>query len=145
MPRMYLRGTLRERFDARVDRASTPDGCWPWIGGASNGYGSMWTGDEIAHTHRVALELALGRPIRPGFYACHHCNNRRCCRVGPKHIYEGTPTDNAREMYEHGRGRGGTAKVPFDEIPRIKQRYRLGESMGTIAKDYGCSRQTIGD
>lgn len=41
---------------------------------------------------RVVLERKLGRPIKPGYCALHHCDRPPC--VNPDHIYEGTHFDN---------------------------------------------------
>ena len=53
------------------------------------------SGEPRVWVHRAALERKLGRPIRPGFYALHSCDNRIC--VNPDHIYEGTYRDNAND------------------------------------------------
>jgi hypothetical protein len=49
------------------------------------------------YAHRVALERKLGRPINPGFLACHHCDWPSC--VNPDHLYEGTRLDNAEDRF----------------------------------------------
>jgi hypothetical protein len=47
---------------------------------------------------RLVLERKLGRPIKPGYFACHHCDWPPC--VNADHIYEGTKSDNTRDMWE---------------------------------------------
>jgi hypothetical protein len=47
---------------------------------------------------RLALERKLGRPIKPGYLACHHCDNPSC--VNQDHIYEGTQSDNIKDIYK---------------------------------------------
>lgn len=44
---------------------------------------------------RFILMRKLGRPITPGLFALHKCDNRRC--IASYHIYEGTQIDNARD------------------------------------------------
>jgi hypothetical protein len=44
---------------------------------------------------RIVLEYKLGREIKPGHLACHHCDTPRC--VNPDHIYEGTPQSNGHD------------------------------------------------
>jgi hypothetical protein len=48
--------------------------------------------------HRLTLERKLGRPIKPGYLSCHHCDNPAC--VNEDHLYEGTDSDNAIDMFE---------------------------------------------
>jgi hypothetical protein len=92
--------------------------------------------------HRVALEEKLGRPIRPGMFACHHCDNPPC--VNPEHLYEGTPADNTRDMMTRGRqvlagmglgiGKRGSA-LSDDEKAEIIRRYLAG----------GVTQRALGD
>lgn len=51
--------------------------------------------------HRVALELRLGRRIRPGYVACHTCDVANC--VNPDHLWEGTQAENLDDMRQKGR------------------------------------------
>jgi hypothetical protein len=45
---------------------------------------------------RLSLAIKLERNIKPGYFACHTCDNR-CC-INPDHLYEGTHMDNVRDM-----------------------------------------------
>lgn len=92
---------LAERLDSNIRRDGA-DGCWPWIGGRTpRGYGQMMVRRRRVYVHRLMLEEALGRPIRPGLMALHRCDNPPCCN--PSHLYEGSAKDNARDMHERGR------------------------------------------
>lgn len=98
--------SLAERFNEKVDRSTTPDGCWQWTACRDRlGYGFIGLGgrQRSVLASRVALELALGRSIRPGLCALHGCDNPSCVRVGPGHVYEGTLKQNTRDMIERGR------------------------------------------
>jgi hypothetical protein len=84
-------------------------GChrWPWATDYK-GYGRT----RFGRAHRLALERKLGRPIRPGYQALHHCDYQPC--VNPDHLYEGTDKDNQRdrkqnnpECYDHLKGAAG--------------------------------------
>jgi hypothetical protein len=64
--------------------------------------------------HRLALERKLGRPINPGFLACHHCDWPSC--INSDHLYEGTRTYNAQDRF---------TRHPED-LDQLKQVARLG-------------------
>lgn len=77
--------------------------CWVWEGARNaNGYGVI-RNDEggLSLVHRVTLATALGRPVADGMFANHRCDNPRCAR--PRHLYEGTPTENNLDMWGRGR------------------------------------------
>ena len=83
-------------------------------------------GKEYFRVNRLSLIWKLGRNIRPGYFACHSCNNARC--VNPEHIYEGTAFTNAQDRvisgYRHNPQR--RKKRPADhwlEILRKRNRY----------------------
>lgn len=50
---------------------------------------------------RAALVKKLGRPIKPGYLCCHHCDVGNC--IEPEHLYEGTYSQNMRDAHERGR------------------------------------------
>src|SRR5690349_4872692 len=91
---------LGQLFWNRVDRSGGPAACWPWTGGRKadpkRRYGIFATtrnGRRVQlYAHRHALELTLGRPLRPGFIAMHSCDNPPCCN--PSHLTEATQADN---------------------------------------------------
>ncbi len=98
---------------AKVDRASTPDGCWNWTGGINSktGYGlsSLSVFGKERATHRQSFYLANGYfPKRP-LGVLHRCGNPRCVR--PDHLYEGTQSQNVADAvaarggahWSHGR------------------------------------------
>ena len=58
-------------------------------------------GSRLAH--RAALAEKLGRPVEG--HALHHCDNPPC--IAPRHLYEGSPQNNADDAVARGRARGG--------------------------------------
>lgn len=103
------RGSLRERFN-RKWIPEPNSGCFLWFGATNrSGYGNIGIGKSRTRlaTH-VSLELA-GRPVPPGMFACHHCDNPSC--VNPDHLFIGTHLENAKDMCRKGR-QGPRGKRP---------------------------------
>src|SRR5262252_4680205 len=59
--------------------------------------------------HRLALERKLGRPIKSGYMALHHCDVSVC--VNQEHLYEGRAKDNTDDhIRRHGHPTKGKGK-----------------------------------
>lgn len=148
-------GTLAERFWAKVDRATTPDGCWPWTGGtAGRGYGIINVGPASAgkdYAHRVAYRLQIG-PIPPGALVRHVvCDNPPCCRGD--HLAVGSVADNTADMMRRGRGSNGTptrgedhpwAKIDAALVVAIRAAHAAGRSQRSLAREHGISKSLVG-
>lgn len=115
-------------FWSKVDSSAGAFECWPWLGARFvTGYGAFRPrGRTATGAHRMSLELSLGRELGEGMQACHTCDNRIC--ANPAHLFEGTATDNARDMV--AKGRHGAAVHP-ESIPRGEQSHaaRLTEAV----------------
>lgn len=119
---------LAERFWAKVQKSSDPDGCWLWTGATySNGYGHIGEGGQSHRTlsaHRVAWWLATGIWPKTDETVCHDCpdgDTRSCVRndsVGvyvvdgiayPRrgHLWLGNQPANLADMAAKGRGASG--------------------------------------
>jgi len=75
--------------------------CWLWTGSErSSGYGAIALGGSIESSHRFAYEYLVG-PIPKHMWVLHRCDAPKCCN--PKHLFLGTPRDNAIDMQSKGR------------------------------------------
>ncbi len=92
-----------DRFWLWVDKSGGPDACWLWTGGKSpSGYGKFYINRKTVRAHRASFYLMRG--YWPAGIVMHTCDTPPC--VNPAHLFEGTTTDNARDMISKGRGGG---------------------------------------
>ncbi len=144
--------TLRERFEAKVDRSNGPDRCWWWTASITGGgYGQIGRGrlgDGNALSHRVAYELDVG-PIPDGMQVLHRCDNKLCCN--PAHLFLGTQLDNIHDMDAKGRDnrvgprgeRAGLAKLTDAEVLEIRALYTANARQVDLAARFRVGQSTI--
>lgn len=83
-----------ERFEERVDRTTTPDGCHLWTGPPNGaGYGTIRLGPRIVGAH-VAACLLAGVSVPPGYEPDHLCRVPMCVRLD--HLEVVTAAENKR-------------------------------------------------
>lgn len=149
-----------DRFWAKVDRSAGPDACWTWTAATNGRYGVVQLRGRQRGAHRIALELALGRPLSPGMLACHTCDNPVC--VNASHLFEGTDADNAADrgakarsatgerngsrLYPERRPRGAAnGRTKLTELAVAEIRALAGRvSKVDLARRYGISDTQIG-
>ena len=93
--------TVAERFWKKVNKnGPTPPHrpelgtCWIWTASTlASGYGQISVNNLPARAHRVAWFLETGE--WPTLHVLHKCDNPPCVRFS--HLFQGTPTDNARD------------------------------------------------
>jgi hypothetical protein len=134
-----------EKFWARVDKLSSPDGCWPWRGTKqSGGYGSVNYKGKRVVASRYAYESHTGQAIPAGLVVRH----KFCCR--PDHLELGTTADNQRDKAIRGRAARGSrhaqARLTESQVAIIKAEYRPRHpqfSTPALARRFGVSRGSI--
>lgn len=94
---------MEERFWAKVDKSSDPNGCWIWTAWTSSeGYGVIGQpgGLRKMYAHRYSAALHFGM-FDQRLLVLHHCDNPPC--VNPGHLYLGTKSDNGKDFHRrHG-------------------------------------------
>lgn len=130
----------------------TSTGCWEWKGRTNKeGYAIVSLRDADHLAHRVMWSLFHG--VSKGKYVLHKCDNPLC--VNPKHLFEGTQTDNMRDMVKKNRhylqvdpsksqgSRNNSAKLTEENVSEIRSLLSEGMSQRKIGIIFGVSQSTV--
>ena len=130
-----MRGTIRERFEAKVWKTK---GCWLWTAcRIRHGYGMLSVFGKMRPAHRMSWVLHRGS-IPEGMLVCHSCDNPGC--VNPAHLFLGTQKDNIADCLAKGRmGR----KLNAGDVREIRAAIAGGQTQVSQAKKYGVNKVTI--
>lgn len=131
---------VNDRFLSKVDKISSPVGCWLWIGFKDkDGYGKFFFSNE-QYAHRVSYLIHIGE-IPEGFLVCHNCpggDNPTC--VNPDHLWLGTDSDNLDDMTRKGRRavgeQHGRSKLSSIDMAELRDLYSTGIVTQQILADY---------
>lgn len=149
---MAVSGQSLRKFWAAYAVAKKQYHCYNYLNGNhSRGYAYVSMGGKRYTAHRYSLEMKLGRPIRDGMLACHHCENPYC--INPHHIYEGTNSENSQDAHDYGRHkntnyargeRNHNTKLTQEQRQELKDMYATGEwSQKQLAKEFGVSQVAV--
>jgi hypothetical protein len=97
------RRPIEERLFGSVERLPW-SGCWIWMKCLHRkGYGELAgrDGQGKAKAHRLAWEIANGRPVPVGMLVCHSCDIPSC--INPAHLWLGTNQQNLADAGRKGR------------------------------------------
>jgi HNH endonuclease len=119
--------------------------CIEWSGTLNNGYPVKSIDGKQKRINREMLAGHLGRELKPGYYACHRCDNPPC--VNPSHLFEGTHLDNMRDCMNKGRNakgsRSGNAKLNEYKVVEIRGKHSNGIRVKDLADEYNVSISAI--
>lgn len=101
-----------ELFWKKVDKKSSKNGCWLWIGGKiSAGYGIFNLGGIPSLAHRISFQSSGGKLSAEKPFVLHDCPNgdNKAC-VNPAHLWAGSHADNMRDKELKGCGNHAIGK-----------------------------------
>lgn len=88
---------FQEALDFIFDLIINPtEECVEWTGSP---YPTTAVNGKPMRLNRIAVELKLGRLIKPGHEAAHLCGLNTC--INPQHIYEATHQQNMQDRFKH--------------------------------------------
>lgn len=110
---------------------------WPMTKN-SKGYGRLSAlGVKGRKAHRLAYELFVGE-VKDGMVIMHTCDTPAC--VNPRHLVQGTPKDNTRDMISKGRAAG---QLGPDIKVSIEALYKSGYSQVEVADELDISQPVV--
>ena len=137
MPYIKKESTVLKKFWERVEVKGENE-CWCWTGAKKpSGYGKFSINGKTQTTHRYSYFLHNNNKM-PKNFCCHTCDNRLC--VNPKHLYDGTHTDNMRDASERHRfnhhGEHNTkSKLTEELVLSIRAEYKRDSHRKSNAKE----------
>lgn len=128
--------------------------CWEFTGKAdTDGYPRVKVFKKCYRLNRLVLAYKLKRDIKPGYLACHTCDNRIC--LNPDHLWEGTSRDNAVDAVMKGRliapgqfidqrgEKNKSAKLTEEQVIEIRNLHEHGCLTSDLAAKFNVSSKSI--
>lgn len=140
-----------DRFWARVDKTSSPSGCWVWTGchnmkgyGVFSSFGNFSSG---VMCHRISWTLVKGE-IENGLCVLHRCDNPSC--VNPDHLFLGTKLDNNKDAVDKLRHQFGqyhyNSKFSHELVLKLREYHKTtGVGYRQLARRFNVSTSTMRD
>lgn len=142
--------SLLDRFWEKIDKQSSPHGCWLWTGSTSGGYGRLYVGNHTTIATHVLSYIIHNGPVLNSLFVCHNCpsgDNKRCCN--PLHLWLGTSQENSQDASKKGvlspskiGEKNPAAKLIEEDVMYIRQ---VGTSISSrkLAAQFGVTKTTI--
>lgn len=153
-PKIELTPEEAARYWAKVDKTSSPRGCWLWTAAIhkKKGYGSARMRGRNYAAHRLSYQMHKGA-IPDTLLVCHQCDVRNC--VNPDHLWLGTNKANMKDMADKGRAADGwqvprgenchNSKLSESDVLEIRKLYAAGGvSQYELADKFGVQQTQIG-
>jgi hypothetical protein len=142
-----------DRFYTKVDKTTTPNGCWIWTASKDDkGYGNYGCPENSKNkkyrAHRFSYLISKG-PIPEDLVVRHKCDNPSCVR--PEHLELGTQYDNIQDRVNRNRSntaigsKSGSSKLIDDQVKEIKTRVKLGYygNVKELSLEFNISKSAI--
>ena len=130
-----------------LSRIDYHEDCWIYTGSKSgDGYGVITIGRKNFRVHRIMFEEYV-RALVDKEIVCHTCDTPLCCN--PDHLFAGSHSDNAVDRENKGRAnrpfgeKHGNSKISNAQRIEIIARRKRGETLKSIANDYGIAFQHV--
>lgn len=146
---IILKTTFTDKDIARFWGKASRQDCWEWQAGQSpDGYGkfSVKRGKKALtfRAHRLSFYFSNGYILKEKLI-CHTCDNPLC--INPKHLFEGSVRDNARDMIAKGRANSAHGEqlstLTEAQVISIRERVAKGEKQISIARELGLGKNQI--
>lgn len=120
--------------------------CWLWRGPIDGrGYAKFVVNGKHNIASRYSWQLHFGEILDSSILVCHTCDNKLC--INPHHLFLGTHQHNSLDMSDKGRScqgeRNQQAKLNTEQVLEIRLRRANGESLASLADEFGVSFQQI--